>query len=222
MLLSSASIAQPITGIGEIKIGMTETNFLSLSDIQSRKIEDGGGLKYLADDSLLLVITSKTEENKYERIYDSDHKKYRLKMSTGVRHQFDESDLYDVTIESYKEKIYEINVDISPGQKEFVKILTNKYGEPVETFNSLKMITCQNGFGAKSEHVDGMRTRAWGSKSVITAEIFEYFNRCSTSIGIHYQILDKKIKTLVRQLEERAKREIDATDIKAKSGTTKL
>ena len=143
-------------------------------------------------------------------------------MSTGVKHSFDESDLYDVKIQSYKGKIYEINLDISPGQKEFLKILTNKYGAPIETFNSLKMITCQNGFGAKSEHVDGLRTQAWGSKSVITAQIFEFFSQCSENIGIHYQIFDKKLKILVLQLENRAKREFDAADMKAKSGSTKL
>ena len=46
LLLASAAIAQPIVGIGEIRIGMSEQEFLQTAEIKSKNLQDASLRKH--------------------------------------------------------------------------------------------------------------------------------------------------------------------------------
>jgi hypothetical protein len=47
----SSALAQPIVGVGNFKIGMTEQEFKELPDIQSKRIQDYSNYSYRSTDS---------------------------------------------------------------------------------------------------------------------------------------------------------------------------
>ena len=217
--------SQPITGLGGITIGMSETEFLALPEINAKHLKDAGTQSY--KDTKSVVIYKQTLESKgeyvFSQIFTPEHTNYEFQIPIGIKKSYgDKADvLFNVSVEIYKEKVYEVKVDILSAYQEVEKLLIEKYGAPKET-GKMKTVTCQNGYGAKTEHNDGTGTVTWGDKSEVTAEIRTTFSQCSKYISINYLINHKKTKELVAKLEDTGRRDAKAAELKAKAGSSKL
>ena len=226
LLLASAAIAQPIVGIGEIRIGMSEQEFLQTAEIKSKNLQDESLRKYSTSESDLWKKTSDSIVPKhYEtypelwKIYTPEYSEYRFKMSTGIK-DFMGRDLYDTTVQVYKNEVIHISIQISASATKFIDILNAKYEKSVVKDNMTKE-TCQNGYGAKTEHNKGYIANSWGESNKISAMVMLSSSNCGKYAGASYSISGEK-RSQVSEIERKAKQEAKSNETKEKAASSKL
>ena len=226
LLLASAAIAQPIVGIGEIRIGMSEEEFLQAAEIKSKNLQDASLRKYSTSESDLWKKTSDSIVPKdYERypemwkIYTPEYNEYTFKMSTGIKDYMDR-DSYDTTVKVYKKEVISISILISASSIKFIDILNVKYGNSIVKDNMTKE-TCQNGYGAKTEHNTGYIANTWGQNNKISATVMLSSSNCGKYAGASYSISSEK-NSQVSEIERKAKQAAKSNEAKEKASSSKL
>ena len=226
LLLSSAAIAQPIVNIGELKIGMTEQEFLEISEIKSRNIQDAGHKRYNSNENTIwkktrdsVVPESYARFPEHWKIYTPEYIKYNFNMQTGIKDIMGK-DSYDTDVEFYKNELVSIRLSVGGSFSKFEEVLKEKYGNPI-TKNNMTKETCQNGYGAKTEHNTGSISSIWGETSEVVARLSIFNSSCGKYPGSSYSIGSKKSLT-VFQLEMKAKQESKNIETKEKASTSKL
>lgn len=213
--------AQPIVAIGDLKIGMTEEEFLELPDIKSKSIQDYSNKKWNSSDLDVWKKTNESRNSTYSsRIYLPENVEYEFKMATGVK-DFRGKDAYDVKTIFYKGELIRIQLNLAASFMDFRNILTEKYGKPTVDDN-MKKVTCQNGYGAKSEHNDGYMSWDWGGKGEIKANLFMSSSSCGKYVGSMYFITNTKKHNFVSSAERKAEEEERNEATKAKASSSKL
>jgi hypothetical protein len=216
----SHTVAQPIVSIGDLKIGMTEEEFLVLPIIKSKNIQDYSKKNFNASEYDVWKKTSESRNSTYRsRVYLPDNVEYEFKMATGVKDLLGK-DAYDVTAKFYKGELIRIQMNLSLSLPDFKNILTEKYGNPTLDDN-MKKVTCQNTYGAKSEHYDGYRSWDWGGESEVKASLFMSSISCG-KFGSMYFIGNTKKYNFVLSAEKKAEEDERNEVIKAKASSSKL
>jgi hypothetical protein len=226
LLLASAAIAQPIVGIGEIRIGMSEQEFLQAAEIKSKNLQDASLRKHSTSGSDLwkktqdsVVPESYARFPEHWKIYTPEYSEYTFKMSTGIK-DFMDRDSYDTTVQVYKNEVIYISIQISASATKFIDILNAKYGKSVVKDNMTKE-TCQNGYGAKTEHNTGYIANTWGQSNKISAMVMLSSSNCGKYAGASYSISDEK-RSQVSEIERKAKQEAKSNETKEKAASSKL
>lgn len=199
-LLVSNANAQPIIGIGDFKIGMPIIDFLNSPEIRNKTIKEsssGDSLSQMSDEETVFKTDSKTQVEDYRRIFSEGLKKYQFKMSLGEG----EISKPTLTAEFYEGIL--IKLFVKEGfSLDFRKLLIKKYGEPKVT-NNMKLVVCQNGYGAKFERLEGVLTYEWGSDNPINAEIRVSFTNCGKDSFIFYTVKDVAKEELKYEAEHK-------------------
>jgi hypothetical protein len=226
LLLASAAIAQPIVGIGEIRIGMSEQEFLQTAEIKSKNLQDASLRKHSTSGSDLwkktrdsVVPESYARFPEHWKIYTPEYSEYTFKMSTGIK-DFMDRDSYDTTVQVYKNEVIYISIQISSSATKFIDILNAKYEKSVVKDNMTKE-TCQNGYGAKTEHNTGYIANTWGQSNKISAMVMLSSSNCGKYAGASYSISDEK-RMQVSEIERKAKQEAKSNETKEKAASSKL
>ena len=187
-ILTNSAIAQPIVSIGGLTIGMTEQDFLEIPEIKSRNIQDVGNKN--SKDSDVWKKTADSNVPEYRKIYTPEYIIYEFKMATGVKGHMGR-DSYDATVEFYKNELISISLDLTGQSLEFNDILTEKYGKPVFK-NTMTKKTCQNAYGAKTEHLTGYISKTWGGNNQVSALMLTSSSNCDKESGTSYSVSNKK------------------------------
>lgn len=213
----STSFCQDISGIGDLKVGMSIEEFLELPFLKEKRVQDKGNRKYPTDEGDVWRTTVESQVEKYSRVYSIDVVQFELNASMGVPKTLG-GDSYDTTILFYKNKLASVYVfDVG---LEFEKILTAKYGTPVKE-DKTKRVICQNGYGARSTHFDGTESTIWGKGKKITAILRWSFYDCGKGAS-SYTVADEAIAKTLRMIEQNGIKASEAEEAKAKAGASKL
>lgn len=113
---SSAAISQPIVGIGELRIGMPEDEFLNLQDIKSKNTQDASSKKFNSSDRDVwkknhesAVPDSYARMPQYWKIYTPEYVVYEFKFATGIK-DISGKDSYDATVDFYKKELISVRL----------------------------------------------------------------------------------------------------------------
>jgi hypothetical protein len=214
---TATSFAQEIKGIGDFTIGMSVEEFLDLPIIKEKNIQDKASRKYSTDERDLWKTTADSQVEKHNRVYSADVVKFEFKAPMGVP-DFLGKDSYGVTTKFYKGKLAQVYV--SDAGMEFEKILTAKYGKPIKE-DKTKRVICQNGYGAKSSHIDGSESTIWGKSKKITATFHYFFYDCGKG-GSSYWVEEGATVKVMDRIDENGRKALDAEEAKVKAGASKL
>jgi hypothetical protein len=221
---SNMAAAQPIVGLGELKIGMSEEEFLDVPDIKRRRIIPGESTGALPWEIFLFRKTSDSMPAKYRqdlenwKIFSPDHTQYELSMAVGVKDKSGR-DLYKTWMSFYKTKLVKILVDIKSESKTFIEIIETKYGAPVVT-DRLKKEVCEDDNGKKTEYYGGSMDFDWGQKAPITASVF-FSSFCGSVVG-RYEISDRVGDLELFKIELDLKKYFIESNKKSKAEASKL
>ncbi|MDP2852202.1 MAG: hypothetical protein Q8O23_02235 [Gallionella sp.] len=214
---TATSFAQEIKGIGDFTIGMSVEEFLNLPLIKEKNIQGKENRKYSTDERDIWKTTADSQVEKYDRVYSADVVKFEFKAPMGVPNSLGR-DSYDVATTFYKGKLAQVYV-LGAGT-EFEKILTAKYGRPIKE-DKMKRVTCQNGYGAKSSHIDGSESTIWGKGKKITATLVFSFYDCGKG-GSSYWVEEGAIVKVMDRIDENGRKAFEAEEAKVKAGASKL
>jgi hypothetical protein len=221
IVFASSVVAQPIVSIGNFKIGMTEEEFRELPDIKSKTVQDFSNYSYRSTDSDVWRKTNESRNSTYGgRIYSPEYVEYTFKMSTGVK-DFAGKDSYGTKAIFYKNQMIEIRLDISGSSTQFTDILTEKYGKSIFV-DGMKKETCQNGYGAKSEHNTGSLVWTWKSTGPVEANVSLSSFSCGKLSGAGYTVSDAQKRSFVRNLERDAEKNSINEEVKSKASSSTL
>jgi len=213
---SSVKTAQKITGFGNYKIGMLVNDFLTLTEIKMLDLKDKTKSSYVPNDGELLRTTSTSDIETYNKVYSEDVVKFEFNLATGV--ESIGKDSHWTTVTFYKNKLVQIYIYHPP--VEFLEILTEKYGKP-RILDKTKYVTCQNGYGAKTQHKDGKVAYLWTGMNSLIAEYSYLWMNCG-EISNYYTIKDNNLIVVVDSITKAgaAKERSEAT--KSKASNSKL
>jgi len=214
-----------IVGLGDLKIGMTINEFLNISEIKSKVVRDISS-QTLDEriDSLSGRGIDKVWKNNnqskidgYSKIYTENITDFEFLTELGLSKN--EHDTNKVIARFFEDKLIGITVE-SVG-KEFEEILIKKYGVPKNS-EDLTVENCQNGYGAKSESLYGMKESIWGEEGGITAVVERLFPGCGRAVIISYIIKNSKTLENVLAIERKAKSDKKDSDLKSKASASKI
>ena len=222
MLLSGFVNAQPITGLGDIKIGMTTEKFLSSAELKNKTVRDIS--TQLHNDRVaetfkipINTIWKKDSESKdsdnYLKIYLTGVTEYEFEIPLGVKTNSG-FDLYEVKAKFYDGKLISIRVP----NADFKELLTAKYGKPLQVDKTKKCFS-QNEYGLR--HLNGSMTYVWGEGKPIKAQVHWFFYECGR-VSTSYYIEDVKKVAAVKALEEKAVQEQKNAETNNKASASKL
>lgn len=216
MCATATSFGQEITGISDFKIGMSMEEFLELPLIKEKNIQDKASQTSSTCELCVWKTSVDSPVDKYIRVYSADIVQFEFKAPMGVPKTFKE-DSYDTKIQFYKGKLASVYVFDT---QNFYELLTAKYGRPIEE-DKTKLVKCQNGYGAKSEHFAGTNSSIWGKGKKITATLREFFWGCGRG-DRSYTVEDVAIAKILHRIEESGRKALEAEDAKLKVGASKL
>lgn len=227
----SIVFAQNIEGIGDFKIGMNINEFLENHIIKGKNIREKVRTIESPNIGEVLKITSNTKFDEYiipgrikdasiarNKIYSSDIEKYEFLTSLGIKDIYGK-DEYNISIIFFKRRL--IYIGTGNGNKEFEKILTEKYGKPIIDDKS-KMEICQNGYGAKTEHLNGSVNHYWGRGNLIEARYYFGNFSCGKYPYSGYEVYSLADKTQVDAIQTEGRKIFESEDTKRKAEGTKL
>ena len=222
LLLSIVSLnlwADEITGVGELKINMSVQDFLNLPEIKDKDLRDTSVYAKVPGDFYMWKKTAEDSNiDGHSRIFSKDIVKYEFMMSIGVPNILGK-DRYKTTAVFYKENLVEIV--ISDKLLDIKEILTQKYGKPVVQ-NWLKRITCQNGFGAVTNQLNGDIFYEWGKGKKITATLMNSISDCGKDmIGI-YTVENSAVSKMIYESEAKSRKAFEAESRSNKASASKL
>lgn len=207
-----SSIAAEITGIGELKIGMDVEDFLMLPEMVNKEILDTSVYARVPGDSYVWKITSADKKsNEIVRIFSDDVVRYEFKSSIGV------ANIYGVDNYSFSATFYKGQLAILSVHDKVLDIeepLKLKYGKP-KVSDFTKLITCQNGFGAKFKHIDGSKYFEWGRGKVVRAVLTNSFSDCGRDVMAIYSVENTSVSKIIFDMESKARK--SSTESKAKA-----
>lgn len=224
LTFSGFSVSQPIVAIGDIKIGMSEDEFLEVPEIKAKTLKDKSNqtsaenLEILRGKGFTKLWKTTKDSNvaSYNRIYTTQVTNFEFAMPLGISNS--QGDTYGIALNFFDGRLIEIRVD--QAGVNFEKALEVKYG-PAIMEDKTKSVTCQNGYGAKSEHLIGSLASIWGKDKPIEAKVYWTFFDCGER-GSAYYIRDVKKVQQANELEKSAKKEATNADIKAKASSSRL
>jgi hypothetical protein len=229
----SVVVAQPIVGIGDLKIGMSEQKFLDLPYIKGKKIQDAGRRSSLdLIDGDIWRQTSDSDVPEYlvrllgpelsirNKIYSPHHSKYEFKLRTGVKNKSG-TDEYDAVTEFYKKELIDISLTIGSSSSAFIDILTTKYGEPYQV-NKMTKESCQNESSVSTEHDTGVVAFKWGENAPIEASVVNVRMNCGKNLGSYYSVHNRAAVTLVTTLLAKGASEAITKFKQSKAAASKL
>ena len=214
---TATSFAQEIKGIGDFKIGMSLEEFLDLPLIKGKNMQDKANRKYTTEESDLWKTAVDSQVEKYQRIYSVDVVKFEFRAPMGIPN-FMGKDSYVITTKFFKNKLAQVNV--SEAGMEFKEILTTRYGKPINE-DKIKFVTCQNGYGAKSSHLDGSKAIIWGKGKKITATLHSFYYDCGKG-GTSYWVEEGAIVKALDRVDENGRKALEAEESKTKASASKL
>jgi hypothetical protein len=221
MCAAVTSFGQVINGIGEFKIGMSVDEFLDLPIIREKNLTDKMSftvsLKTFPNEKEIWKTSIDSRVDEYERVYSADIVKFELTAGMGVP-KFLGEDSYKTTVKFYKSKL--TSVYVREVGLEFERILTAKYGQPVKE-DRTKHLTCQNGYGAKSTHLDGVESTNWGKGKRVTATLTNVFYDCGKR-DMSYTVADESSVKIIDQIHSAGRKALEAETTKTKAGASKL
>jgi hypothetical protein len=225
VFVSALANAQPITSLAELKIGMTEAQFLEISDVKSKDFRDittqssGDWLSQYSgkDTGIVWKQTNKSTVEPYLAIHSPGITDYSFVMPLGVSSSQGES--YKIVARFFENIL--IRVYAYKGGREFEEILERKYGRP-EKEDKTKIEVCQNGYGAKTEHRSGALSSVWGQGSPIVAKITWTTLDCGRAVSSRYSIEDVNRNIKAAEMEKRAKNEARDAEVGSKASSSKL
>jgi hypothetical protein len=179
----------------------------------------------------LLKITSDTKFDEYlaggrikdssvgfSKIYSPDIEKYEFITSLGIK-DFRGKDEYKISTTFFKGRL--IFVGTSDGNRDFEKILTEKYGKPFVEDKS-KIEICQNGYGAKSEHINGSINHYWGRGNAVEAKYYIGNFSCGKYPYSGYEVYSPREKAQVDAIQAEGRKSFESEDTKSKAASSKL
>ncbi len=190
---------------------------MDLPLIKDKNIQDLASRNYSTDERDLWKTTVDSQVAIYDRVYSADVVTFQFKAPMGVPDIFGK-DSYDVTTNFYKGKLAKLHV-FGVGM-EFEKILTAKYGKPIKE-DKTKHVICQNGFGAKSSHLDGSESNIWGKGKKITATLQHSFYECGKG-GSGYWVEEGATVKVMDRIDQNGRKALKAEEAKIKAGNSKL
>lgn len=213
--------AQEISGVGDFKIGMTEADFLESADIKS-KIQQDAAKKSLRYSNI--ELWKKTNESGVEsskKIHIPEYVEYEFMMPIGIKNDFGK-DSYETTASFYRGNLFSIKVSLSNASfLTFQEALTEKYGKSIHS-DKMKKVICQNAFGAKTEHSDGIMTWRWGDKTKVGAILIVALAGCAKGSNVSYSVADTSLDTTVMELNQKAKLSVEKEETKSKASSIRL
>ena len=216
ILVASSVFSQKITGFGEYKIGMSSSEFLSLDEIKILNLKDKIKKMYVPDGGDLWKTTSDSDLEAGWKVYSPEVIKFEFNLATGIENG--DKGSYRAEILLYKNKL--VNLIIFKPPTEFEKILTEKYGKP-KHIDKTKKVVCQNGYGAKTEHFDGLVTEHWADKGDVIAELEHAYYDCG-KVTWGYTVKNKNTHKILTLIEENGLKSERSGDAKLKAAKSKL
>lgn len=219
--------SQPILGIDEIKIGMTENEFTKLPEIRSKIIKNAQDSTYALDEKIVWKTTIDTRllsrNPNIFQIYTKSIITYEFSMPIGIKN-INGIDSYSAKAFFYNGELVELGLYLDfpyNDSDNFIKILASKYGNPlIEDMTGIA--TCQNSYGAKSQHLEGTKLWIWGAKSKITAIVIITNRDCGRKKGARYSIYDSNRYTEALGKNKKYKEEEENKSIKDLTSSSKL
>lgn len=215
MSAAFASIAEEISGIGELKIGMDVEDFLISQEMEGKEILDTSVYARVLGDGYVWKTTSANKKSDEAlRIYSDDIVRYEFKSSIGINNIYG-ADKYSFSATFYKGRLATLSV-----YDDFLNVeepLRLKYGKPIVT-DFTKIITCQNGFGAKSKHIDGDIFYEWGKGKVVRAVLHKSVSDCGRKFFSQYSVENASISKNIFNMESKARK----SSAESKAKATKL
>lgn len=169
-------------------------------------------------DEYLLEGRIKDPAAKHNRIYSSDIEKYEFVVSLGIK-DVTGKDEYKMNATFYKGGL--IFIGTRSANREFERILTEKYGKPVIDDKS-KIEICQNGYGAKSEHINGSIDHYWGRGKAVEAKYYIGNFSCGKYPYSGYQVYSPKENLQVDSIQAEGIRRLELEETKNNVGASKL
>ena len=227
-LLTNTALAQAIVGIGDYKIGMSEQQFLELPEIKVKTIKDASNKDWPYNSFIWKKTSSSIPPERFAinpqlakmwKIYSTEYTTYDFMMSTGIKDELGK-DEYETLIDFYKNEMISIRLILKKSYNQFDEVLLEKYGKP-KTRNNLKRETCQNAYGARTEHDSGNIMSVWEGQPV-EAFLMITTRGCGKYITNTYTIENSQKKSALVELESKARDGSSNQDIKSKASSTKL
>jgi hypothetical protein len=224
MMIANSAFAQPIVGVSDLKIGMTIEEFTDTREIKSKIIRDISTQssddrmdEYLERASnMVWKQDSESNVDSYSKIYAPGIIDYKFGIQLGIKKVT--GDTFHVTTRFYENKLISIRIK-NPGT-ELEELLEAKYGKP-KIENKTNTVICQNGYGAKSEHLKGSVADVWGDGKPIKARIYSVFYDCGKAFSEYY-IEDVKKVAAVNSIEEKAEQKQKNIERSIKASSSKL
>jgi hypothetical protein len=221
ILTSGTVVAQPIVGIGDLKIGMAEAEFLELPEIKTKSIADAAEMPWDFHENFVFKTTrdsSFADSRKNMRVFAPGYIQYTFKMAAGIKDR-QGADLYVTTLDFYKGELIQITLNtLASSFPDFLEILTGKYGKPIETDARTKEV-CQNGYGARVERKNGNIVYGWRGRGPIEAEMVHSFFGCEFN-AYTYTVRNSKKRALLDSLDARAKVVAEVERLKSKANAS--
>lgn len=226
----SAVFAQNIEGIGDFKIGMSSNEFLEIPVIKDKNIRDKSKSYESPKSGEVLRINANTRFDEYmsggikdsganlSRIHSSDIEKYEFIMALGISDIINK-DEYKLSATFYEGVL--VSIRVGNGNSEFKKILIQKYGNPIIEDKS-KIETCQNGFGAKTDHINGSINSYWGRGEAVEANFTTGNFSCGKYPYSSYEVYNPTKKSKVDAIQLEGFKRLRQEELKNKAGASKI
>jgi hypothetical protein len=210
-IAANNAFANSVTGFGDYKVGMSIDEFLGVSEINSLVLRDKTDL--FSERGYLLKTTFNSNlKDTNSKLYSEDLIKFEFPAATGLKENFG-SDSRSATVIFYKNKLAKISLSDPPN--DFIEILKSKYGRP-KIIDNTSLITCQNGFGAKSRYKNGGYSHIWPGKGGVIAEYYSFFSGCG-GLQNYYSVKDEKADKIINDIQKKGVDRDRAEQLKAKA-----
>lgn len=172
--------ADDISGIGDLKVGMSQNDFLALPIIE-HKIPSEKKYKITIyknildnEEGNLWVITSDSNVRDEDRVFSPDVVKYEFRYPIQLDEQ--QRVAYKTKAIFYKDQLIEISLS-NMNYLTFKKLLTEKYGSGI-TENKSRTVICQNDYGSRVEMFEGTIKTVWGRGKKIGSVLQQTMTNC--------------------------------------------
>jgi hypothetical protein len=213
-----SAFANEITGYGEYKIGMEVREFLSLDEIKKLYVKEKQNCGVMCEPGPgeMWRTTNGDGLDPFDRVYSDDVVKYEFKIAVGLGNSGVE---YKSAIAKfYKNKLASLFIVMVPS--EFREILTVKYGEP-KTIDETKTVSCQNGYGARTEGRQGTVHYIWNQKGPVSAD-FSLFTYDCVKVVPSYTVKSVDVSSMIDKIYEDGKKALKAEELRLKANSSKL
>jgi hypothetical protein len=214
----------PIVGIGEFTLGMTESDFLQLPIVSSKTIKPSSMNCFYLTDATLMDILSQCKNSMFKSTFKSE-----IFTRTGSPDEVSYATTYDAGVSKnkvvlyaifFKEVLVEVQIRSLNDFKNYKTLLSDKYGEP-KLIGEIKYTTCQNGYGATFEKLDGTESSHW-QHGKNKAKLVQAFANCAKFYISSYEVSDVEGVRKKEEAAKEARKSAEAEKLKQQSTSSKL